>query len=179
MRGLVPDLATPFPLGRTLPGLYQGDEFTQEMCAGLDEVLAPVVADLDCLPAYLDPTTTPLDLLHWLAGWVGVDPKDVPAERRRDLVRSAAGLHRRRGTARGLREAVRVWFGVDPEVQESGGADWSGEAGAPLPGSAAPFLVVRLRVPDPATVDVRRLDALVAAVKPAHVPHEVEVLAVG
>ncbi len=72
-----------------------------------------------------------------------------------------------------------MWFGVDPEVHESGGADWSGEAGAPLPGSAAPFLVVRLRVADPATVDVRRLNALGAAVKPAHLPHELEVLAVG
>jgi hypothetical protein len=29
------------------------------------------------------------------------------------------------------------------------------------------------------SVDVRRLDALVAAVKPAHVPREVEVLAAG
>ena len=37
------------------------------MCAGLDEVLTPVVPDLDYLPAYLDPATTLLDVLHRLA----------------------------------------------------------------------------------------------------------------
>jgi hypothetical protein len=36
-----------------------------------------------------------------------------------------------------------------------------------------------VRVPHPAAVDVGRLDALVAATKPAHVPHRVEVLPLG
>ena len=95
------------------------------------------------------------------------------------LVRSAAALHRRRGTALGLREVVRVWFDVDPEAQESGGADWTGEREALLPGRAAPFSVVRVRGPGPATGDARQMGSPVAAVQPAHVPDEVEVLAVG
>ena len=176
MRGLAPGLVTPFPLGASLPGLYQEDDLVQRLCAGLDEVLAPVVTDLDCLHAYLDPATTPSDLVHWLAGWVGVVLDDAPPERWRHLVRSAAALHRRRGTVAGLRDVVVAVFGVEPEILESGGTDWSARTGAPLPGSPEPFLLVRVRAPEGATLDARRLDALVAAVKPAHVPHRVEVL---
>ena len=72
MRGIVPGLASPHPIGGTLPGLYADDSFAQRLCEGLDELLAPVLATLDCLPAYLDPGTAPLDLLEWLAGWVGI-----------------------------------------------------------------------------------------------------------
>ena len=72
MRGIVSGLASPHPIGGTLPGLYADDSFAQRLCEGLDELLAPVLATLDCLPAYLDPGTAPLDLLEWLAGWVGI-----------------------------------------------------------------------------------------------------------
>lgn len=179
MRGLAPGLVTPFPLGASLPGLYQEDDLVQRLCAALDEVLAPVVSDLDCLPAYLDPATTPADLLQWLAGWVGVVLDDAPPERWRHLVRSAAAIHRRRGTVGGLRDVLVAVFAVEPEILESGGTDWSARTGAPLPGAPEPFLLVRVRAPEDATPDARRLDALVAAVKPAHVPHRVEVLPAG
>jgi phage tail-like protein len=179
MRGGVPGLQSPLGLGMTLPGIYQDDGFVQELCAGLDEVLAPLVATLDCLPAYLDPETTPPDVLEWLAGWIGIVLDDVVPERRRVVIRRAAELHRWRGTARGVRTAVAVWCGVEPELVESGGSGWSAEGGAPLPGDPEPSLLVRVRVPDPAVVDAGRLDALVAATKPVHVPHRVEVLPVG
>src|SRR5215472_8724579 len=79
MRGTVPGLASPHPLGGTLPGLYADDSFAQRLCLGLDELLAPVLATLDCLPAYLDPGTAPSDLLDWLADWVGIAiPPDGP-----------------------------------------------------------------------------------------------------
>ena len=57
MRGLVPDLISPHPLGSTLPVVFREDDFTQRFCAGLDDVLAPVIATLDSLPAYFDPAT--------------------------------------------------------------------------------------------------------------------------
>ncbi len=176
MRRGLPGLASPFPLAATLPGLYQDDGFAQRLCAGLDEVLAPVVTTLDCLPAYLDPETTPADVLAGMAGWVGIAVDDVAPGRRRELVRRAAELYRWRGTARGVRAAVAAWCGVEPEVVESGASGWSAEAGAPFPGDPEPALLVRVRVPEPSAVDVRGLDALVAAVTPAHVPHRVEVL---
>ncbi len=174
----MPGLTTPFPLVETLPGLLQDDAVAQQLCAALDEVLAPVVATLDCLPAYLDPATAPPDVLDWLAGWVGLAlPEGAEDRLRRRLVGRAADLHRSRGTADGVRAAVVAWFGVQPELTESGGADWSAVAGAPLPGGPVPTLHVLLRVPDPSAVDVRRLEAVVAEAVPAHVTSRVEVVA--
>ena len=173
-------LATPHPLGATLPGIYQEDAFVQRLCGALDDVLAPVVATLDSLPAYLDPATTPADLLGWLAGWVGLVTDGPQSPRRqRELVRTGVELNRWRGTSRGVRDAVALWFGIAPEVVESGGASWSTAAGGALPGEPTPFLLVRLPVADLSTVDLRQLDAVVAAVKPAHIPHRVELVAAG
>ena len=45
-----------------------------------------------------------------------------------------------------------------------------------MPGLCGPRLVVRVTVADPDAIDTARLDALVAAAKPAHVPHRVEIV---
>lgn len=176
----MPGLTTPFPLVDTLPGMLQDDAVVQQLCAALDEVLAPIVATLDCLPAYLDPLTAPPDVLDWLAGWVGLAlPEGTDPELRRRLVGRGADLHRRRGTVRGVREAIAAWSGVEPELSESGGAAWSAAAGAALPGDPLATLHVLLRVADPSVVDVRRLEAVVAAAVPASVAYRVEVVAEG
>ena len=52
-----PARVSPHPLGATLPALYLDDVFAQNLCASLDEVLAPAISVLDCFPAYLDPRT--------------------------------------------------------------------------------------------------------------------------
>jgi phage tail-like protein len=177
VRGLVEGLANPHPIGATLPGVYQEDSFGQRLCLVIDDLLAPIVASLDGFPAYLDPRTTASDLLGWLAGWVGVViDTDQDPERQRDAVRSGVALHERRGTQQGLRDAVRAWFEVEPEIIETGGTAWSSVPGGELPGSPDPHLLVRLRVPDLATVDPAYLDTLVSTLKPAHVPHHVEIL---
>lgn len=180
MRGLLPGLASPYPLGQTLPALYRDDYFTQNLCSGLDEVLAPIVATLDSLPAYLDPATAPDDMLGWLAGWMGVvlDGHQT-AERQRELVQVGVELLQWRGTARGVRAAVGALFDGPQEIIESGGASTSTEPGSRLPGNAQTELVVRLGVSDTEGFDVRRLDALVEIAKPAHVPHRVEVFQAG
>ena len=54
------------PLGAILPSMNREDPFAQQLCAGLDEVLAPVVMSLDAFPAYLDLATAPADMLRWL-----------------------------------------------------------------------------------------------------------------
>jgi phage tail-like protein len=176
VRAGIDGLLSPHPLGRTLPVVFREDDFTQRFCAGLDDVLAPVLATLDSLPAYFDPATAPEDMLAWLATWMGivVDGHQSPARQRR-LVHSGAEILRWRGTVRGVREAVRGLFGADPEIAEPGGSRWSASAGSPLPPPARADLLVRLAVPDPETFDLRRLDALVALVKPAHLEHRVEV----
>jgi phage tail-like protein len=179
MRGLVAELETPHPLGPTLPALYQEDDFTQRLTAAFDESMAPVFAALDGMDAYLDPRYSPEDFLDWLAGWVGITLDQTwPLERRRQMVRSAADLYRMRGTAAGLAAQIEIFSGGTVEIVESGGAAWSGSPGGTMPGSATPSLLVRVTVRDPKKLSAARLDAVVSAAKPAHIPHKVEIVGI-
>lgn len=180
MRGAVPGLASAFPLVASLPALYQEDDLAPRLTAAFDEVLAPAISTIDNLGAYLDPALTPDDFLEWLGSWVAALLDETwPLERRRAFVAQAADLHRRRGTVGGLADHVRVFTDGDVEVREAGGVAWSATSGGALPGSASRSLHVRVTVADPADVDATRLDALVAAAKPAHLGHTVEVVAGG
>lgn len=177
MRAHLAGLTSPHPIGATLPSVFERDEVAQRLCDALDEVLAPVFASLDSLTAYLDPSTTPVDMLDWLAGWIGVVFHGHETERqKRQLIRTGADLLPWNGTVRCVREAVRAVYRTEPEVIDSGGTACSTEPGTPPPGEDRLGLVVRLAVPDPAAFDPRRLDDLVASLKPAHVPHRVEIV---
>jgi phage tail-like protein len=177
MRGASDGLASPFPLGLELPSVYHEDPMALRFTSALDDLFAPMLSILDCLPAYLDPGLAPPDFVAWLGGWVGVE---VTGDERQDTLRrmvaGAASAHRLRGTARGVSEVVRLAFGVVPEIEESGGASWSARPRGTFPGEPVPRLLVRLRVPDPSDIDLDRLERLVASVRPAHVPCRVEVV---
>lgn len=178
MRGSVDGLTSPHPLGTMLPPIYFDDPVAQQLTTGMDEVLAPIFSVLDNLDYYLDPKLAPPDFVEWLAGWVGLAlDQSWPADRQRALIDESAALYQWRGTVRGIIGQVRLYLNVVPEIEESGGATWSPVPGGAVPGSALPHLKVRVRVPDPGAVDLRRLDAVVSAAKPAHVPHEIEVVA--
>ncbi|MFI9585426.1 phage tail protein [Streptomyces sp. NPDC052236] len=187
MRGTIPGLPTPHPLMYQLPAVYLGEDFLQRFLEALDEVLAPVLLTLDNLPAHLDPRTAPEDFLSWLATWVAADTGAGPAagagdersaEQRRAAVTGAMDRHRQRGTRGGLADAVRLEFGAEPEIDETGGASWSVTPRSPLPGPAdgRPRVTVRLRVADPDEADVDRLRRLVGEEVPAHVGYDVELL---
>jgi phage tail-like protein len=176
MRGTVPGLASPHPLGDTLPAVYADDSFAQRLCDGLDQVLAPVLATLDCLAAYLDPATAPTDLLEWLAGWVGIAATaEMPIKQRRELVAAAAQLYVSRGTLPAISTAIELSTGQTPEISESGGTAWSAEPGAALPGVADPRLTIRLRATE-RSLEESQLRRLISAFVPAHVPWRLEVL---
>jgi phage tail-like protein len=180
VRGTVEELATPHPLGYLLPALYHDNDIAQRFTAALDVVLAPVLATLDSSHAYVDPLLAPLDFVEWLAEWVGVElDASWPEARQRALVARAADLFAWRGTVRGVSEAVAIYTGAVPEIIESGATAWTGvpPPSGELPGFAAGELVVRVRVPagEVEAIDPVRLDRLVAAAKPAHIAHRVEV----
>lgn len=176
MRGTVPGLSTPYPLADLLPVALREDGLATRLTAGLDTVLAPVIATLDCLPAYVDPGVAPADFLAWLGTWVGVALDDGwPLERRRAAVREAVTLYRSRGTPAGLRAQVEVLTGGRVELTDGGGVLWSVTPdGVVLDG--VPELLVRVIDPDPGASDPVVLHELVASAKPAHVPHRVEVV---
>ena len=177
MRGGLTGLASPHPLGPTLPAIYQDDDFAQRMLEAFDQVMAPIYSTLDNFDAYLDPWLAPEDFLAWLAGWVGFALDDSWDDaRKREVVARAAELFRMRGTAAGLAGQVAIQTGGTVEIIENGATGWSVDPGGELPGSAEPLVVVRVTVPDPKAVDAGRLDALVAAAKPAHVMHRIELV---
>ena len=176
-RALMKALVSPHPLGAYLPALYQEDEFAQRWTSGLDVVLAPIFHSMDNIEAYLDPRLAPADFLDWLASWMGLVADETwPVERRRAFVSQAGALYRMRGTTRGLAEHVRLFTGGEVEILERGGTAWSAKADAALPGSSGFDFVVRVRAADSASIDTARVDALVAAAKPAHLTHRVEVV---
>jgi phage tail-like protein len=177
MRGTLPDLESPVPLVTLLPSIYQDDLFTHRFTAGFDTVLAPVFASLDCIDAYIDPWLCPDDFLDWLAGWVGlVLDEDWPVERQRAFIANAVQLYRWRGTVEGLRAELAIYTGGSVEISETGGTVWSPRPGGRFPGEEVPRMAVRITVDDPASVNQRRLDAMIAAAKPAHVVHTAEVV---
>lgn len=176
-RAHVPALISPHPLGGFLPALYQEDDFAQALTTGLDGVLAPIFSSLDNFEAYLDPALAPEDFLDWLGSWMGlVVDETLPLDRRRAFVSRAQELYRIRGTPKGLAAHVAVFTGGEVEIEETGGTAWSVQSGSALPGSAGFAFLVRVSVDDPATVDQPVVNALVAAAKPAHLTHRVEVV---
>jgi phage tail-like protein len=176
-RGLVRTLISPHPLGEALPALFQEDGFTQRFMSAFDTALAPVFATMDNLPAYLDPWLTPPDFLEWLGSWFGLVLDDAwSVERRRAMLANAFEFYRMRGTVKGLKAQVETLTGGTAEISDTGGITTSTTAGAALPGSPNFALMVRVAVDDPSTINVTRLDALVAAAKPAHVTHKVQVV---
>jgi phage tail-like protein len=177
VRAAVPGLATSHPLGLAMPGIYHDDDFCQRFLAGLDEVMAPILCTLDNIDAYFDPLLAPDDFVAWLAVWVGLAlDENWSLERQRALVAQAAELYRWRGTRRGLVAHVALYTGTEPEVMDSGGCVWSATPGGEPPGAWPPRVTVRVRVSDTSAVDERRIEAIVAAAKPAHVAHEIEVV---
>jgi hypothetical protein len=89
-------------------------------------------------------------------------------------VADAAGLFRWRGTVRGLAAHLALYVGSVPEISESGGVAWSGVPGQPMPHDDLHLDIV-VRVPDPSTLDLARVHAVIVAAKPAHVPHTLRV----
>lgn len=179
-RGLIEGLPTPRPIGTELPSVFQDDDFCQRMTSALDEVLAPLFTTLDCLGSYLDPALAPPDFVDWLAGWVGIDIDETwSLERRRRLIQDAAILYRIRGTAAGLAAHVRLYAGVTPEIEDTGGCEWSQTADSAMPGSSQPHLTVRIRVEEQAGVRRNTIDRIVAASRPAHVPYHLELVVGG
>lgn len=110
-----------------LPAVYQESDFGMRFIGGLEELLDPIVAVLDGLPAHFDPDHAPRDILNLLAAWLGVDLDESQEIRhQREMVRRAADLGRKRGTVAGMDLALKLAFPDVPlRVEDQGGVRWS------------------------------------------------------
>jgi phage tail-like protein len=166
-------IASPHPLGQLLPGVYLDDDFVQRWTDGLDEVLAPILVTIDCLDAYFDCGTAPIDFVRWLGGWVDSDLDERwPDTRIREVVGSAGAGYAAGGTARALIGHVRRTCGVEVEVVESGGVVWSCDPDTDAPGDDRAFVAVTLlhHVEAEAMSQIARA---VDEIRPAHVRVEI------
>ena len=125
-----------------LPAVYQEGDFGMRFVGALETLLDPIVAVLDALPAHFSADHAPRDVLDLLSAWLGVDldESQTPAQRR-EMVRKAAELGRRRGTRAGMELALALAFPKLPlRVEDLGGVRTDPpEGGADAP--AATFIV--------------------------------------
>ena len=103
----------------------QPPPFVMRFLHALEEVLDPIVATLDSLPAHLDVDLAPEHALEGLASWLGVDEvESLPPDQRREAVRRAGELGRLRGTRAGLQLALSLFFpSISMRINDHGGVD--------------------------------------------------------
>ena len=165
------------PLIQRLPSMYQDGMFIDEFTAGLDIVLAPIIATLDCLDAYVDPEVAPPTSS---GGW---GTGSACASTRTG--RSSAGggssppppCCSRRGTAHGLSDEIELYTGGAAEVDDPGRC--GPRRCRPARRSAASRGVdrtVRVTVDVTNATDVNwpALQVLIRDAVPAHLPVEIE-----
>jgi phage tail-like protein len=160
-----------------LPGIYQEEDFGMRFVGALEGVLDPIVAILDGLEAHFDPDLAPRDILDLLCGWLGVDideSQSIPA--RREKVRNAAELGRRRGTLAGLQLALDLSFpGLPLRVEDQGAVTWSTDVTATAE-AAPPQFVVYCDKPIPPEKQAA-VARCIEQVKPVHTSYRLRVKA--
>jgi phage tail-like protein len=158
------------------------DDEVDRVARAVQRMVEPVWRILDRFDDHLDPATAPPPVVSWLGTLLGLDVDADSAARRRTVLADAPSIYPWWGTSHGLAVLLSGYLGLDPagvEITESGGVAWSTRTGGRIPGSALPYVKVTITVPDPETVDVVRLERLLRAAVPAHVPFETVLRASG
>ena len=158
-----------------LPAIYQDEDFGMRFVGALETLLDPIVGLLDTLPAHFSADLAPADVLELMIAWLGIELREAqPTAERREIVRAAAELGRRRGTKSGVELALRLGFPDLPlRVQDAGSVVWGADRAA-LSEVAAPSFVVYCdaSIPQDRQAEVARV---IEQVKPAHVAYRLRV----
>lgn len=106
-----------------LPPIYrerpEAEDFTERFLSLFDATIAEVDTAIERAPALLDAAGVPDSVLPWLGGFLDVTfDRGWTPERMRRVLRAVPSLYQRRGTPRGLADAVKLIFDVEPVIQE-------------------------------------------------------------
>ena len=169
-----------------LPPVYRdrstiGPPLIERWVGALEEVLDPIVLQLDNLAAHLDPAVTEIDWVFALTQWLGMRPeRELGLDIQRARVNDAMELNRSRGTLAGLQRALDLTFPVAIPLAriaaEHSATTTIGDDPAERPSAPAPELVITV----PNALDERQLRVLhrlIGDQRPAHVPCRVVELA--
>lgn len=167
-----------------LPAIYREDPsgihvedtepFGIRFVGALEQVLDPLVAVIDLLPAHFDPELAPLDILDLCTKWLGLSHREAqPSAELRKLVLRAADLGRLRGTVAGMRLALELNFPQLPlRIQDGGGIHHAIDGELPAP--AAPHFVVYCDKPIERDL-AAEVARVIESVKPVHVSYRLRI----
>lgn len=104
-----------------LPVIYRQPpadaDFVRRFLDMFRSVFDDIECELDALPRYFNPQSTPADALPWLASWLAVYlDQGEPSSRVRAAIAGAFRRYQWRGTAEGLRLALREDAGVHANI---------------------------------------------------------------
>jgi phage tail-like protein len=162
-----------------LPPIYRdrstiGPPLLERWVGALEEVLDPIVLQLDNLAAHLDPAVTEIDWVDALTDWLGMRAdRELSLDIQRARVSNAMELNRCRGTLVGLQNALDLTFPVVIPLArihaEDGAQSTTGADPFERPAAPAPELVIT--VANPLDDQQRRvLLRLIGDQRPAHIP---------
>jgi phage tail-like protein len=102
-----------------LPELYESDDFTGRFLMLFESVWKPISQQIDQVDSYFDPGLTPEGFIPWLASWIGMPVDEgLPADRMRELLKSALMLYQCRGTYKALQTYLQIYTGGEVTVIE-------------------------------------------------------------
>ena len=161
-----------------LPAIYQDGDFGMRFVGALEEMLDPIVAVLDALPAHFDPDFAPRDVLNLMAAWLGVDlDESQEIKHQREMLRRSAELGRRRGTVRGLELALELYFPDVPlRVEDQGSVRFTTKPGSKQAAAPPPSFVVYCDTPVPETTQAS-IARTIEHFKPVHATYRLRVKA--
>ena len=161
-----------------LPAIYQDGDFGMRFVGALEEMLDPIVAVLDGLPAHFNPDFAPRDVLNLMAAWIGVDlDESQEIKYQREMLRRSAELGRRRGTVRGLELALELHFPDVPlRVEDQGSVRVNVKPGATPEKAPPPSFVVYCDKPVAETVQAA-IARTIEHFKPVHTTYRLRVKA--
>jgi phage tail-like protein len=106
-----------------LPAIYQGAtpcaDFLLRFLSLFETFFGEVEERIGALSLIFDPLAVPEEFLPWLAGWLALElDEDWDEAMQRRVIAAAFEMYGRRGTVTGLRDALRLFAGVDAVIEE-------------------------------------------------------------
>lgn len=178
---------------RYLPAIYQEDDLMGRFLMLFGSFWKPLERQINDLWLYFDPQLTPAEFLPWLASWMSLMlDESWPEEKRRQLIRSALSLYRKRGTRQGLEEYLAIYTGVKPRIVEHRAYDFRlgpesqlGPGIALGKGNMPHTFTITLRLPavssqgddqkELARQRRQKIEAIIDAEKPAHTTYTLHI----
>lgn len=106
-----------------LPAIYRDyascGDFLRRLLSLFESFYVELEDQIDALPAFFDPAAMPAEFLPWLADWLSLALDENWDEHlKRRLIAEAFEMFGKRGTVEGLRQALRIFAGVEAIIEE-------------------------------------------------------------